>query len=70
MFTSTYIQVFSVHISIIFMIQMKKKVAVKVFLQETDIDNFSIAELLERAKHTRHLLPAYKYVYVLRPITV
>ena len=42
---------------------LKKKVAVKVFLQDmADIDNLSIPELLERSKQARHLLHAYKYV--------
>ena len=43
----------------------KKKVAVKVFLQEMgDVDQLSIAELLERSKLPRHLLHAYKYIYI------
>ena len=42
---------------------LKKKVAVKVFLQDmADLDNFSTVELLERSKQARHLLHAYKYV--------
>lgn len=39
----------------------KKKVAVKVFLQNMDdLDSLSIAELVEKSKHPVHLVHAYK----------
>ena len=43
-------------------LQVKKRVAVKVFLDGQDIDNSSISELLDKSKQARHLLHAYRYV--------
>ena len=37
----------------------------KVFLDGQDIDNSSISELLDKSKQARHLLHAYRYVYII-----
>jgi serine/threonine protein kinase len=42
--------------------QNKKKVAVKVFLEDPNIENSSIDELLEKSKQAGHLLHAYREI--------